>query len=188
VYGERQFLRLCWRTWIMGTQPQQREQWTNINTDRKRLSHTEDSSEKSQNYCSTAEKRSEYSSWRHVSIKTTPRELHKSDIYSRAAIVKLGLLKVMLRLCHDRKILTSGNWKRARDMVRWVVLHAVPYIRKSIHLENTQRSLQSGMPGSNSETRGKFYDDLDSNIVIFCWSHYYRSWPNYWKGVRGQVG
>jgi hypothetical protein len=35
-----------------------------------------------------------------------------------------------------------------RDMVRCVVFHAVPYIRKSLCLENTQGSLKSGMTGS----------------------------------------
>jgi hypothetical protein len=33
-------------------------------------------------------------------------------------------------------------------------------------LENTQGSLQSGMPGSNSETRGRFCNGLGSNIVV----------------------
>jgi hypothetical protein len=37
---------------------------------------------------------------------------------------------------------------------------------KSLRLGNTQGSLQSGMPGSNSETRGMFYDGLGSNIVV----------------------
>jgi hypothetical protein len=46
---------------------------------------------------------------------------------------------------------TTGN---VHNMVRWVILHAAPYIRKRSHLryENTQGSLQSRMPGSNSET------------------------------------
>jgi hypothetical protein len=56
--------------------------------------------------------------------------------------------------CHDHKTWTSENRKRARDMITWVVLHAVPFIRKSLCLESTQESLQSGMPGSNNETRG----------------------------------
>jgi hypothetical protein len=34
------------------------------------------------------------------------------------------------------------------DMVRRIILHAVPYIRKSLLLESTQGSLQSRMPGS----------------------------------------
>jgi hypothetical protein len=51
-------------------------------------------------------------------------------------------------------------------MVRWVLLHDVPYIRKSLRLENAQGSLQSGMPGSNSETRGRFCHGLGSNIVV----------------------
>jgi hypothetical protein len=39
-------------------------------------------------------------------------------------------------------------------------------IKKGLHLENTQGSLQSGMPGSNSETWRRFCDGLGSNIVI----------------------
>jgi hypothetical protein len=34
------------------------------------------------------------------------------------------------------------------------LLHAVPYIRKSLRLENTQGSLQSGIPGFSNETWG----------------------------------
>jgi hypothetical protein len=67
---------------------------------------------------------------------------------------------------YDHKTWTSDNWNHARDMVRWVVLHAAPYIRKSIRSENTQGSLQSRIPGSNNETQGRFPDGLDSNIVV----------------------
>jgi hypothetical protein len=35
-----------------------------------------------------------------------------------------------------------------------------------LRLENTQGSLQSGMPGSNSETRGKFCGGLGSSIMV----------------------
>jgi hypothetical protein len=41
--------------------------------------------------------------------------------------------KVILRRvkgCHDRKTWTWDNWKRALGVVRWAVLHAVPYIMK----------------------------------------------------------
>jgi hypothetical protein len=51
-------------------------------------------------------------------------------------------------------------------MVRWVVLHTVPYLGKSLRLENTQKCLQSALHGSNSETQGQFYDGLGSNIVV----------------------
>jgi hypothetical protein len=37
---------------------------------------------------------------------------------------------------------------------------------KSLRLENTQGSLQSGMPGSNSETRGRLCDGLGSNVAV----------------------
>jgi hypothetical protein len=55
---------------------------------------------------------------------------------------------------------------KRRDMIRWVGLHDVPYIRKILHSEITEGSLQSGMPRPNSESRGKFCDDLGSNIVV----------------------
>jgi hypothetical protein len=45
------------------------------------------------------------------------------------------------------------------------VLHAVPYIRKSLRSDNTEGSQQSGMPGSNSETRRRFCDGLGNSIV-----------------------
>jgi hypothetical protein len=56
--------------------------------------------------------------------------------------------------CHDHKTWTSDNWKHTRDMFQWVVLHTIPYIRKSLNLENTKGSLQFGMPGSNGKHRG----------------------------------
>jgi hypothetical protein len=98
-----------------------------------------------------------------VSTKTVPRQLHKSDIHGRDATVKPRITEsnaqMRKRWCYDHKILTLGNRKRARDMVRWAVLHDVPYIRKR---------LQSWRPGSNSETRERFCDGLSSNIVVFC--------------------
>jgi hypothetical protein len=42
----------------------------------------------------------------------------------------------------------------------------VPYIRKSLRLENTKGNLQSGMPGSISVTRERFCDGLGSNIMV----------------------
>jgi hypothetical protein len=51
-------------------------------------------------------------------------------------------------------------------MIRWVVLHVVPYIRESLRLENTQGNLQSRTPVFNSETRGRFCDCLGSGIVV----------------------
>jgi hypothetical protein len=103
-------------------------------------------------------------------------------------LLNLWLLKVMLRCVKDGdKIWTSDNGKRARDMIRWVVLHAVPYVRKSLRLENTQEGLQSGMPGSNSETRGRFCNGLDSNIVVFCWSLYYSSWHKWTVIFSAQI-
>jgi hypothetical protein len=110
-----------------------------------------------------------------VSTKTVLRELHKSNIYGRAAIAEPLITEsnaqMHKRWYHDRKTCISGNRKRARDMVRRVVrrVHAVLYVMKSLLFENIQESLQSGMPGSKSETRGTFCDGFGSDIVVqYC--------------------
>jgi hypothetical protein len=194
VYRERQFLRLCRHTRIMG----RRYQWRGTVGESQhwqRSSYTEkDCFEKSHNYCSTGEGAAELNIHLEdpVSTKTVRRDLHQSNIHSKAAIAKPLITgsnaRMRKRWCHDHKTWTSGNCKRARDMVRWVVLHAVPYIRKGWHLENTQGSLQSEMPGSNSETLGRFCDGLGSNIVIqYSVGPIITSWMKYCKGVHGQV-
>jgi hypothetical protein len=40
------------------------------------------------------------------------------------------------------------------------------YIKKNLHLENSQVSLQSGIPSYNSETQGRFCDGLGSSNVV----------------------
>jgi hypothetical protein len=52
---------------------------------------------------------------------------------------------------------------------------------------STQGSLKSGILFSSSETWRRFCDGSGSNIMVFYWSHY-PSWPNYCKGLHGQVG
>jgi hypothetical protein len=137
------------------------------------LSYIEkDCFDKSQNYCSTGDRSAELNIHLEdpVSTETVRCELHISNIHGRAATAESLITESNAQMrkwrCHDQRTWTSDNRKRARDIVRWVVLHAVPYIRKSLRLENTQGSLQSGMPCSNSETWGRFYDGFDSNIVV----------------------
>jgi hypothetical protein len=93
-----------------------------------------------------------------------------STFYGRAAIAKPLITEsnaqMLKRWYHDHKTRTSDNWKRARDMVRRVALHAVSSIRKNLRLENTQRSLHSGLPGPHSETRGRFCYGLDSSVTV----------------------
>jgi transposase len=57
-----------------------------------------------------------------ISTKTVRRELHKSNIHSRAATAETLITETndqMCKLwCHDHKTWTSDKWKCARDMVR----------------------------------------------------------------------
>jgi hypothetical protein len=119
--------------------------------------------------CSTGDSRTEYSSWRSCFYKNYSPWASQVATSMVGLLLNLWLLKVMLRCvndCVNHKTWTADNWKRVQDMVRWVILHADPYIRKSLCLENTHGSQQSGMPSSNSETRGRLYHDLGSSIVV----------------------
>jgi hypothetical protein len=57
-----------------------------------------------------------------VSTKTVRRELHKFNVYCRAAISKHLIIKSNARMhkrwFHDHKTWISDNWKRVRGMVR----------------------------------------------------------------------
>jgi hypothetical protein len=105
--------------------------------------------ENSQDCCSTGDRTGELHIHLEdpVSIKTVRRELHKSSIHGRAAIAKPLITEsnaqTCKRWCHDHRTWTSENRKRARDAFGWVVLHTVLYIRKSLRLENSQRSLNA---------------------------------------------
>jgi hypothetical protein len=98
-------------------------------------------------------------------------------------LLNLCLLKVILRCVNDGvTTIKPGHQTTGIACVIWSVESSFTLlpttVRKSLRLENIQGSLQYGMPGSNSETRGRFCDGLGGNIVVFCWSHYYPSWPN----------
>jgi hypothetical protein len=80
--------------------------------------------------------------------------------------VGLQLLNLWLleRWCHDQKTWTSDNWKR----MIWSdesFFTLCPTLGR-VYVWRTSGSLQSGMPGCNSETQGRFCDGVGSNIVV----------------------
>jgi hypothetical protein len=109
--------------------------------DRKRSYIGKDCSEKSHNYCTqvTAELNIHLKDL--ASTKTVRCQLYKSNIHGRTAIAKAQITEsngeMRKRWGHNHITWTLDNWKSAHE-----------------------RSLQSGMPGSNSETRGS------CNIVV----------------------
>jgi hypothetical protein len=182
VYRERQFLRLCRRTRIMGRQRQRRGTVGEIlalrEWDRRTLRRII-----SKNHRTTAAQVTGQQNWIFIlKTKTVRRELHKSSFQGRISIAKSLITEsktqMRKRWRHDHKTWTSDNWKRAHHMTRWVVLHAVPYIWKSLRLEKTQGWLQFVMCSSSSETRGRFCDCLGSNIVV-----QYSVGPNTWSNI-----
>jgi hypothetical protein len=109
-----------------------------------------------------------------VSTKTVQHELHKSNTHGMAATAKPLIIESTAQMhkwwCHDHKIWTSDNWKRMCDMVRWVVLHVVPYIRKSLGLENTQGGLTIWNAWFQQWDMGRFCDGLGwwYHGTVFC--------------------
>jgi hypothetical protein len=95
---------------------------------------------------------------------TSPANIHGSAAIAKPLIIESNTQK-RKRWCHGHETWSSDKWKRTRDMVRWVVLHAVPYmyIGKSLRLENTRGSLQSGMPVS-AVKHGRYCDGLENSV------------------------
>ena len=67
------------------------------------------------------------------------------------------------------------------NMVTWVVLYIVPYIRPGFCLENAQVSLYFWMPGSNSETWG-------GSVTIWVAISWYSSGPIFTVNGRNIAG
>jgi hypothetical protein len=124
-----------------------------------------------------------------VSTKTVRRELHKSNIHGRAAIAKPLITEsnaqMCKRWCHDQKTKTI---RQLETRVRWSDESSFTLFRTSGRVYLRLQNSQSGILGTNSETRGKFCGGLGSNIMVFVWSHYYPSWPNYCKGYVERLG
>jgi hypothetical protein len=104
-------------------------------------------------------------------------------------LLNLGLLSVMLRFIDDgvTAIKPCHTTTETHDVVRWVVLHSVPYIRKSLRLQNTKGSLQSRMFGFQQLNMGEvlWWFGQQYHGTVFCWFCYYPSWWNYCNGVPG---
>jgi hypothetical protein len=132
--------------------------------------------EKSQNYSAQVAAELNIHLEAPLSTKTVRHELYKSIVHGGAAIARPLITEsnaqMRKRWCYDHKTWTPNNWKCMRDCV---ILSDVSSfmlfptsIRKSLHLENTQGNLQFRMPGSNSETQGRFFDGLGSNVMVQC--------------------
>jgi hypothetical protein len=126
-----------------------------------------------------------------ISLGDTNRTISKQSIYCGVWGDKVGTItesnaQMCKQWCHNHKTWTSDKCKHTPVMVRWVVLHIVPYIGKSLRLEYNQGSLQlecviptvKHWEGSVQQYR----------VTAFYCSHYYPLWPNYCKRVHGQVG
>jgi hypothetical protein len=128
-----------------------------------------------------------------VSTKTVWCELHKSNTHSRAAIGKPQITEsnaqMGKRWCHHHKTWKSDKWKRARygQMSR--------LSRCFLH----QEEFTFGEHPRKPPIRNAWFQQWNTGKVlcwfgqqyhgtVFCQTHCYPSWPNYCKGVRGQVG
>jgi hypothetical protein len=88
----------------------------------------------------------------------------------------------MLKWYHGHKVWTSDNWKR----VIWS--DESPYFTLFLTLRRVWRTPNPECLVPICRTRERFYDRLDRNVMVFCCSNYYPSWPNYCKGVSTWTG
>jgi hypothetical protein len=128
MYQQRQFLRLCRHTRIMGWQHQQRGTvGENQHWQKEIVLHWKDCFQNSQNYCSTGDSRTEYSSWRPCFHRNCPtlasqiqhsrkgRNCSPSDYWSNAEMRKLR--------SHDHETWTSDNWYGQMSRPWYCFLH-----------------------------------------------------------------
>jgi hypothetical protein len=128
----------------------------------------------SKNHRTTAAQVTLQQNWIFIMKSLFPRKISDVSITNPTPpvgmqLLNFWLLKVMLRCVNGgvTTVKTTGN--ASVISVESSILHAVLYSSKSLCLKNTEGNLQSGMSGSNSETRGRICDDLGNNIMVaFC--------------------
>jgi hypothetical protein len=62
-------------------------------------------------------------------------------------------------------------------------------LRRGLHMSNIHGKAAIAKPlitSSNAQMRKRFRQQYYG--TVFCWTHFYPSWPNDCKGVRGQLG
>jgi hypothetical protein len=170
------------------------ELWAKMNTDKKRLSYIEKYCfEKSQNYCNTGESRTEYWSWRSCFHKNC-FDMSFTDPTSMVGIqlLNLWLLKIMLK-CINNGVTTIKRGRQTTGNVHMIWSDESPFMlfhtSGRIYVWRTfKETYNPEFLVPTVKHGGRFCDGLGSNIMVSCWPHCYFSWPNYCKGIHGQVG
>jgi hypothetical protein len=118
------------------------------------LSYIEkDCFKKSQNYCSTGYSRTKYHLEHPVSTITVCCKLHKSSIHDRAAVAKPLITECNAQMCKRwSPVMTLKPRQQTTGNVHVILSDESSFtlfptfFSKSLCLENTQGSLESGMP------------------------------------------
>jgi hypothetical protein len=101
-----------------------------------------------------------------------PHKLADVSFTDPKSTVGLQLLKLCLSkirfLSDGVTTIKPGQQTNGNARMMWSDTHpsSCSLHQEECNLENTQGSLQSRMPGSNSETRDRFCDGLGSHIVV----------------------
>ena len=125
-------------------------------------------------------------SWRPVSTNSVWWELHKSNIHDRAGIAKLLItennVEMWKRWCDYHKTWTSDDWK----YVIWSDELSFTLFPTSGRVYVWRTPKESHNP--ECETWRWIYDDLGSNILVFCSSYNYSEWLNYCNDYVDTLG
>jgi hypothetical protein len=161
------------------------EPWAKVNTDRKRSSYIQkDYFERTE--CTLVFK---------ILFPQRLSDVNFTNPISTVGLqlLNLWLLKVMLRCVNDGvtniKPRHQTTGKRARHMVSWVVLHAVPYIRKSLRFWGHPRkpTILNAWVQQYNTGEVLWWFGQQYRGTVFWWSHYYPLWPNHYKGTNGRA-
>jgi hypothetical protein len=171
------------------------EEWAKINIDRRRSSCIEDSFEKSHDYCSTGDSRTDCSSWGPCFHESCPTWASQIQYKSTAGLqlLNLWLLKVMLRCVNDGVTAMKPGYQTTENAcVIWSG-------ESTFTLSLNQGEFTFREHSRKPKIRNAWFQQWNTGEVLlwfgeqyrgilFGWYHYDPSWPNYWKGVLERLG
>jgi transposase len=128
-----------------------------------------------------------------VSTKTAQRELHKSNFHGRAATAEPLITESNAQMRNGGvTTVKPGHQTTGNARVAWPDESSFTLLPTSgrVYVWGTAKEVynpECPVPAvKHWEVLWWFGQQYHG--TVFCWSHYYPSWPNYCKEERGQVG
>jgi hypothetical protein len=194
MYQERRFLRLCWHTKIMRRQQQRRGTVGENRHWQEEIVVHWGLFRKSHNYSSTGDSRTEY-----ILILKTQFTQKLSDVnFTNSTptvglqLLNLWLLEVILRYVNDGVTTIPGHQTTGNEHMicshEWSFALFLTSEEFTFGEHPRQPTIRNACSKKWNKGEVLWWYTQQYRGAVFCWPYYHPSWPNYCKGVHGQVG